>query len=130
MHIAALLKTAKTRKPPKCPLTDEWIKKMWFTYTHTHTHTHIYTHNGLLFTHKKELNNAICSNMDGTRDHHTKVKKDRKRQISHNSVYTWNLKKKKDTNSYLQIRNRFTDIENKLMVTKGEKGREKLGVWE
>ena len=95
MHIAALLKTAKTRKPPKCPLTDEWIKKMWFTYIHTHTHTHIYTHNGLLFTHKKELNNAICSNMDGTRDHHTKVKKDRKRQISHNSVYTWNLKKKK-----------------------------------
>ena len=39
-------------------------------------------------------------------------------------------KKKKDTNSYLQIRNRFTDIENKLMVTKGEKGKEKLGVWE
>ena len=101
-----------------------------YIHTYTHTHTHIYTHNGLLFTHKKELNNAICSNMDGTRDHHTKVKKDRKRQISHNSVYTWNLKKKKDTNSYLQIRNRFTDIENKLMVTKGEKGREKLEVWE
>ena len=24
---------AKTWKPPKCPLTDEWIKKMWYVYT-------------------------------------------------------------------------------------------------
>jgi len=24
---------AKTWKPPKCPSTEEWIKKMWFTYT-------------------------------------------------------------------------------------------------
>ena len=24
---------ARTRKQPKCPLTDEWIKKMWHMYT-------------------------------------------------------------------------------------------------
>ena len=24
------------------PLTDEWIKKMWYTYIHTHTHIYIY----------------------------------------------------------------------------------------
>ena len=24
---------AKTWKQPKCPSTDEWIKKMWYTYT-------------------------------------------------------------------------------------------------
>ena len=24
---------AKTWKQPKCPLTEEWIKKMWYTYT-------------------------------------------------------------------------------------------------
>ena len=24
---------AKTWKQPKCPLTDEWIKKMWCTHT-------------------------------------------------------------------------------------------------
>ena len=29
----------------------------------------------------------------------------------------------------LQNRNRFTDIENNIMVTKGEEGRDKLGVW-
>ena len=27
--IAALYTIAKTRKQPKCPLTEEWIKKMW-----------------------------------------------------------------------------------------------------
>ena len=30
MFIAAL---AKTWKQPKCPSTDEWIKKMWYIYT-------------------------------------------------------------------------------------------------
>ena len=24
---------AKTWKQPKCPSTEEWIKKMWYTYT-------------------------------------------------------------------------------------------------
>ena len=30
---AALFTIAKTRKQPKCPLTEEWIKKMWYIYT-------------------------------------------------------------------------------------------------
>ena len=29
--------------------------------------------------------------------------------------------------TYLQNGNRITDVENKIMVTKGEKGRDKLG---
>ena len=33
MFIAALLTIARTWKQPKCPLTDEWIKKMWHIYT-------------------------------------------------------------------------------------------------
>ena len=32
MFIAALFTTAKTWKQPKGPLTDEWIKKMWYIY--------------------------------------------------------------------------------------------------
>ena len=32
----------------------------------------INTYNGILFNHKKEQNNAICSNMDAARDSHTK----------------------------------------------------------
>ena len=31
--IAALFIIAKTWKQPKCPSTDEWIKKMWYRYT-------------------------------------------------------------------------------------------------
>ena len=33
MFIAALFTIAKTGRQPKCPLTDEWIKKMWYIYT-------------------------------------------------------------------------------------------------
>ena len=33
IFIAALFTIAKTWKQPKCPLTDEWIKKMWYVYT-------------------------------------------------------------------------------------------------
>ena len=29
MFVAALYTIAKTCKQPKCPSTDEWIKKMW-----------------------------------------------------------------------------------------------------
>jgi len=29
MFIATLFTIPKTWKQPKCPLTDEWIKKMW-----------------------------------------------------------------------------------------------------
>ena len=33
MFIAALFTIAKIWKQPKCPSTDEWIKKKWYTYT-------------------------------------------------------------------------------------------------
>ena len=74
-------------------------------------------------SHKKELNNAnVCSNMDGPRDYHIKwSKSDRERQISYDITYMWNLKKKW-IQMNLQNGNRLIDRENKLMVTKGERG--------
>ena len=61
MFIAVLFIIAKTWKPPKCQLTEEWIKKMYgvcvymcaraHVYTHTHTHTH--THTRILSAMKK-----------------------------------------------------------------------------
>ena len=33
MYIAALFTIARTWKQPKCPSTDDWIQKMWYTYT-------------------------------------------------------------------------------------------------
>ena len=32
MFIAALFTIARSWKQPKCPLTDEWIKKLWYIY--------------------------------------------------------------------------------------------------
>ena len=33
MLIAALFTSARIWKQPKCPSTDEWIRKMWCIYT-------------------------------------------------------------------------------------------------
>ena len=35
MFIAALFTIARTRKQPRCPLTDEWLKKLWYIYIYT-----------------------------------------------------------------------------------------------
>ena len=60
----------------------------------------IYIYNGILLSHKKEWNNAICSNMHAPRDYHTKwSKSDRERQIPYDITYVWNLKY--DTNKLI-----------------------------
>jgi hypothetical protein len=33
MFIAALLVITRNKKQPRCPSTEEWIKKIWFIYT-------------------------------------------------------------------------------------------------
>ena len=33
MFIAALFIIARTWKQPRCPLVDEWIRKLWYIYT-------------------------------------------------------------------------------------------------
>ena len=33
MLIAALFTIARTWKQPRCPLTDKWIKKLWYIHT-------------------------------------------------------------------------------------------------
>ena len=58
MFTTALLTTAKTWKQPKCPLTDEWIKKTQYMYI-------------MEYWPWKQGNDGICRNMDGSRDHHT-----------------------------------------------------------
>ena len=51
VFITALLKIARTCKPPKCSSADkEYV-------------VHIY--NGILLSHKKEQNNTICHSRDG-----------------------------------------------------------------
>ena len=43
LFTAALFTIARTWKQSRCPLTDEWIRKLWYIYTHI-----------WLFSHKKE----------------------------------------------------------------------------
>ena len=61
--------------------------------------------------------------MDGPGDDHTKwSKSDREKQILYDITYMQNLKKKERYKwTYLQNRKRLTDLENKLMVTVGER---------
>ena len=56
---------AQTCRQPKCPLTDEWIKKMWY----------IYTGNTPQSYHEIEWNNTVCRDMDGSKYYHTKWNK-------------------------------------------------------
>ena len=82
----------------------------------------IYICNGISLSHQKEWNNAICSNMDGPRDYHTKwSKSDRVRQILYDITHMVESKIWHKW-TYLQNRNRLTDIEKRLVVAKGEEG--------
>ena len=56
-----------------------------------HTHTHI--HKGILVSHKK-LNNTICSNMVGLRDHHTEWSKSEEEKY-HMISLIYGIQKKK-----------------------------------
>ena len=115
MFIAGLFTVAKTWKQAECPPIDRWMGK----------EDVLHIHNGILLSHEKEWNNAICSDMDRPRDDHTKwSKSDIERQISYDITSMWNLKKKVQM-KHLQNRNRPTDLENKLMVTKGERAGER-----
>ena len=88
---AALFAVAETWKQPKCPLTEEWIKNMWYINTMGY------------FSAIKKWNNSLCSNMDGPRYCHTEWSKSEK-EISFDITYLWNLKKWYRW-AYLQNRN-------------------------
>ena len=62
MFIAGLFVTAKTWKQPRCPSTEEWIKKMWHIYTLDYYSDEQKTNDILNFVCKwMELENTILS---------------------------------------------------------------------
>lgn len=70
---------------------------------------------------KTNWNNAIYSNMNGPRDYYTKWSKSGKKDNYHMyHVYVESEIWHKGT--YWQNRNRLIELENKFMVTKGERG--------
>ena len=91
---------------------------------------HIYTMECYSVIKKKEI--MTCTAMWMGLEIIILSKSDGERQIIYDFTYIWNLKKRYKW-TYLQNRNRHTDLENKLMVTKGDSGdggRDKLGIWD
>ena len=82
MFTAALFTIARTLKQPKCPSTDEWIKKMW--YTHTMEYYSAIKRNGIVpFAEMwMDLESVIQSEV-------SQKEKNKYRVISH----IWNLEK-------------------------------------
>ena len=111
MFIVALFTIAKIWKQPKCPLKDESIKKKWCIYTIEYYST------------IKGQNIVTCSNMDATRQSHTKWSKSKREK----QIYNLYVESKIWHNwIYLQNRYRFTEIGNSLMVAKEERGRNRM----
>ena len=81
MFTAALFTTARTWKQPKCPSTEEWIKKMWYIYTMEY-YSAIKKNEIMPFAATwMDLEIVILSEVS-------------QRQISYGIAYMWNLKKK------------------------------------
>ena len=63
----------------------------------------------------------LDSNMDATRDSHTKwSKSEKERQISYDITFMWNLKY--DTNEPINKTETDTQTENRIVVTKKKRG--------
>ena len=124
--IAALFTIAKMCKQNKCPLTEECIYKMRYIYT-VEYYSPIKKNKIMPFA----ATWMDLSNMNGWRDCHTEWSESDRGEISYDIPYMWNLKKYiwyKWT--YLQNKNRLTDLENEFMVAmngslQGEKNRGK-----
>ena len=85
MFIAALFTIARIWKQPKCPSTDEWIKKMWLIYTMEYFSAIKRNESELLVVRWMDLESVIQS----------EVKSEREKQIPYANKYIRNVKKKK-----------------------------------
>ena len=78
MFIAPLFTIANTWRQPKCPSTENWIRKMWYVYTMEY-HSAIKNNKVMPFEATwMELETLILS-------------EERKRQIPYDITYIWHL---------------------------------------
>ena len=69
----------------------------------------VHMYHEILLSHKKEWHHAICSNMDIPRNCDMEwIKSDRERQISCDTAYMGNLKKKNQVHMYLFTKQKQT----------------------
>ena len=127
LFLAALFTIAKTWKQPKCPLTDDWIKKMWYTYK---LYCVVYTTEQNIIQLQKK-NEKMPFVKTWTHQQIIILNEGSRSQVPHNVIYMWNLKY--DTNEL--IYKTETDSQTQktnLWLPTGLAGaeRNKLGVWD
>ena len=83
MFIAALFTIVRTWKQPKCPSTEEWIKKMWYIYTMEY-------HSAIK---RNEIGSFVETWMDLDTVIQSEVSQKEKNKISYINAYMWNLEK-------------------------------------
>ena len=81
MFTAALFTIARSWKQPKCPSTDDWIKKMWYIYTMEYYSA----------IKRNEIGLFVETWMDLETVKQSEVKSEREKQISYTNAYMWNL---------------------------------------
>ena len=82
MFIAALFTIARSWKQPECPLTDEWIKKMWYMY--------------IMEYYSAIKRNKVGSFVETWMDLETVIQSEvsqKEKQMSYINAYLWNLEK-------------------------------------
>ena len=84
MFIVALFTLSKTWKQPTCPLTDEWIKRMWYIYN-------IYTMEYYSAIKRNKIMPFAAMWMQLEILILSEVKSGRERQIPHEITHMWNL---------------------------------------
>ena len=82
MFITALFTMARTWKQPRCSLTDEWIKKMWYIYTMEYYSTIKRNDFESIVVRWMNLEPVIQREMS-----------EREKQILYINTYIWNLEK-------------------------------------
>ena len=103
MFTAALFTIARTWNQPKCPSTDEWIKKMWHIYAMEYYSAIKRNETELFVVRWMNLESVIQSEVS-----------QKEKQIPYANTYIWNLKKNCTDEPFLQGRNKDVDIENGL----------------
>ena len=83
MFIAALFTIARSWKQPKCPSTDEWIKKMRYIYTMEYYSA----------IKRNEIESFVEMWMDLETVIQSEVKSEREKQISYINTWMWNVEK-------------------------------------
>ena len=83
MFIAAPFTIARTWKQPRCPSTDEWIRKLWYIYTMEY----------YLAIKRNAFESVLTRRMNLEPIIQNEVSQKEKDKLSYSNAYIWNLEK-------------------------------------